>query len=104
MAMNDQERKRFVAITRRLKEQKGITIKQSEVAVLLEKLKKGYKDVSAVKEEYKSYDAVKEEADIELKKIQSIINDLNEYMSILHPEGLIDFGTGKGGKQVVSQG
>ncbi len=104
MAMNDQEKKRFVAIARRLKDQKGITIKHSEVGLLLGKLKQGHQDVSKVKEQYKDVEAVYKEADTELKKIQDIINDLNEYMSILHPTGLIDFGSGKGGKQVVSHG
>jgi len=33
-----------------------------------------------------------EEADKSVKKLQSIIDDINEYMTVLHPEGLIDIG------------
>lgn len=104
MAFNDKQKKRFVAIARQLKEQKGLTIKQNEIVEDLKRYKKAQEDILKVKEEYQGNEAVSKAADDSCKRLQKIIGDLNEYMSILHPTGLIDFGSGKGGKQVVSQG
>jgi uncharacterized membrane-anchored protein YjiN (DUF445 family) len=104
MAFNDKQKKRFVAIARQLKQQKNITIKQNEIVEDLKRYKKAQEDVLTVKEQYKGNEAVSKAADESYQRLQKIIGDLNEYMNILHPEGLIDFGSGKGGKQILSQG
>lgn len=104
MAMNEDQKKKFVAIVRQLKKQKGISIKQAEVTKDIKRFQKAQQDILKVKEEYKGNTIVENEADKENKKLQSVINELNDYMKILHPEGLLDFGTGSTGQQVVGQG
>lgn len=104
MAFNEQKKRRIVAITKQLRNQKGLTIKQSDLNEGLAEYKEAQTQLLSLKEKYNSMPGVVEKIDSEYKKVQKIINDLNEYMSVLHPEGLIDFGSGKGGKQVVSQG
>jgi hypothetical protein len=104
MPMNEDQKKKFVAIVRQLKKQKGLNIKQAEVTKDLNRIQKAQQDILKVKEEYKDEPAVQKEADKEYKKLQGIVNDLNEYMKVLHPEGLLDFGTGSTGQQIVGQG
>jgi F0F1-type ATP synthase alpha subunit len=45
-----------------------------------------------IKEANKDHPNVLEEADKSVKKLQGIIDDINEYMTVLHPDGLIDIG------------
>ena len=104
MATNDKKKKRIVAIARQLKDKKGLTIKQNELNQDLTRFKTAQKEILKVKEEYKGVEIVEKEADAKYKKLQSIIDELNEYMSILHPEGIIDYGSGASGKKIVGQG
>jgi len=104
MSLNDKQKKAVVAITRQLKEQKGLTIKQSELLQEIDDCKKRQKRALEIKQENEKLPAIAQKADDTHKKLQNIINELNEYMSILHPEGLLDYGSGAGGKQVMGQG
>ena len=100
---SEKQKRQIVAITRKLKEQKGITIKPSEVDHDLKDLKETIKKIDSIKEEFKDTPAVVEEADKGKKRLMKIISDMNEYMAVLHPEGLLDYGSGSGGK-VMGQG
>jgi hypothetical protein len=93
MPKTEKQKKRIIAIARQLKEQKGFTFKHSEYVEDLARFKKAQSDILKVKEEYKGVDVVEKEADKEYKKLQSIIDEINDYMQILHPEGLLDFGS-----------
>lgn len=104
MPMNEEQKKKFVAIVRQLKKQKGITLKQNELLNDVNNLKKAQQDILKVKAEYKGNEIVEREADKEHQKLQAVVNNLNEYMKILHPEGLLDFGTGSTGQAIVGQG
>jgi uncharacterized membrane-anchored protein YjiN (DUF445 family) len=104
MPMNEDQKKRFIAIVRQLKKQKGITLKQSELVKDLNNVKQAQERILKVKEEYKDEEVVQREADKEYKKLQEVANNLNDYMKVLHPEGLLDFGTGAGGQAIVGQG
>ena len=104
MALNENQKRKFVAVIRQLKKQKGITIKQSDLMEDINHFKKAQEGILKIKEEYKDEEVVQKEADKEYKKMQNIVNELNEYMKILHPEGLLDFGTGAGGQQIMGQG
>jgi len=103
MAFNDKQKKRIVAITRQLKEQKGVTIKQSELAQDLASCKQRQKKVLEIKEQFKDVPVIQEQANESHKKLQRIIDDLNDYMAILHPEGLLDYGSGSA-KSIVGNG
>lgn len=102
--MNEDQKKKFVAVVRQLKKQKGITVKQADLAKDINHFKEAQQEILKVKEEYKDEELVQKEADKEYKKLQGIVNELNDYMKVLHPEGLLDFGTGTNGQQVVGQG
>ena len=102
--MNEDQKKRFIAIVRQLKKQKGITLKQSELVKDLNNVKQAQERILKVKEEYKDEEVVQREADKEYKKLQEVANNLNDYMKVLHPEGLLDFGTGASGQAIVGQG
>ncbi len=92
MAFSEQEKKRFKAIIRRLRKEKGIRIYKHELDTDLLRLKKAQQSILEIKEASKDQPNVIEEADKSVKKLQSIIDDINEYMTVLHPEGLIDIG------------
>ena len=104
MPMNENQKKKFVAIVRQLKKQKGVTVKQADLMKDINHFKKAQQDILKVKEEYKDHEIVQKEADKEYKKMQNIVNELNEYMKVLHPEGLLDFSTGSTGQAIVGQG
>lgn len=104
MALNDKQRNRLKALVKGLKEKKGVSIKQSEVLAGIKGYKEIQKEILTVKEKYKESPAVQKEADIQYQKLQAVIDDVNEYMKILHPEGLIDFGSGSSGKTLMGQG
>jgi hypothetical protein len=104
MAMNEDQQKKFVAIVRQLKKQKGVSIKQAGIMKDIKRFQQAQKDILQVKEEFKDNEIVVKEADKEHKKLQAVVNELNEYMKILHPEGLLDFGAGSTGQQIVGQG
>ena len=104
MPMNEDQKKKFVAIIRQLKKQKGIAVKQSGLAKDLNNVKEAQQRVLEVKNKYPDDKVVQREADKEYQKLQSVASDINEYMKILHPEGLLDFGTGSNGQQIVGQG
>jgi hypothetical protein len=93
MAKSDKQKRRIIAIARQLKEQKGLTFKHSEFMQDLNRAQKAQADILKVKEEYKGIEIVEKEADKEYKKLQAIIDEINDYMQILHPEGLLDFGS-----------
>jgi len=102
MAMNEKDKIRVTALAKKLKEQKGITIKQAGLQSDVTKLKKDQDKIKKIKSGSESL-AVHKEADTAVKKLQSIIDDLNDYMTVLHPEGLLDYGSGGGGK-IMGQG
>lgn len=93
MAFNDKQKRRAIAITRQLKEQKGITVKKGELLAGVNEFKKTQQEILKVKNEYADCPLVQEKADEEFKKLQKIIDDLNDYMKVLHPEGLLDLGS-----------
>ncbi|MDA0771764.1 MAG: hypothetical protein O3C63_02355 [Cyanobacteria bacterium] len=93
MALNEKEKTRFLAILKAMKEQKGYVVKQSELQADIKHYKKSQAEIEDLKKEYSDCPAVLKEADAQKKKLQNIINDLNQYMQILHPEGLLDMGS-----------
>ena len=103
MAMNEKDKIRVRALARKLKEKKGITIKQVGLQSDVSRLKKDQEKIKELKKQSES-PAVHKEADLAVSKLQAIIDDLNDYMSVLHPEGLLDYGSGTSGKQVMGQG
>lgn len=104
MGLNDKEKKKLIALTRRLKEEKGITIKKAEIDGDIQRFRKAQEEIQAVENEYKDYPAVVEEAKQSRQKLQSIIDELNEYMGVVYPEGLIDLGSGPQGQAVMANG
>ena len=92
MAFSEQEKKKFKAIIRRLRKEKGLRIYKHELDTDLLKLKKAQQSILEIKEANKDHPNVLEEADKSVKKLQGIIDDINEYMTVLHPDGLIDIG------------
>ncbi|MCH2226489.1 MAG: hypothetical protein MK033_01830 [Candidatus Caenarcaniphilales bacterium] len=92
MAFTDQEKRRFKAIVKRLRKEKGIRFYKHECEEDLARAKKGMSELEKIKEESKDMPIVVEEAEKAHKKLQTIVSNLNEYMSILHPEGLFDIG------------
>lgn len=103
MALNDKQKRNAIAIARKLKKDKGFTIKQSELLHEIDDCKKRQKKALEIKNENSDSPAVVEKADQTHKQLQKIIDDINDYMSVLHPEGLIDYGAGPTGK-VMGQG
>jgi hypothetical protein len=104
MALNDKQKRAATAITRGLKEKKGLSIKQSELLQEIDDCKKRQKKALEIKEANAKSPVVVEKADETYRKLQNIIDDINEYMSILHPEGLLDYGSGASGGKVMGQG
>jgi|GEM_PF-3142909 len=104
MAFNDKEKRRLIALTRALKEEKGLSIKKMELDSDIARFRDAQKQLEVIKQEYKDSPAVVKEAEKESAKLQSIVDQLNEYMSVIHPEGLLDIGgdTGKGKSVMVS--
>jgi uncharacterized membrane-anchored protein YjiN (DUF445 family) len=102
--MTDKQKRAYTAVIKKLKEQKGITIKYAEMQSDLQDCKDRQKKIVELKQQFTSLPAVQEEADKSYKKLQNIIEDINEYMSILHPAGLLDMGSGTSGKSIVGQG
>ena len=70
-------------------------MKASEYNHEIKQLKEKQKEINKIKEEHKDIPAIVEKADDSNKKLQTIINDLNDFMKVLHPEGLIDYGNGE---------
>ena len=104
MPLNDKEKRRFVAIAKEMKKKKNFVVKQPEMRAGIQEYQKAQKELLDLKEEYKNYPAVVQKADESYKQLQTIIDDLNEYMRVLHPAGLLDMGSGSSGKSVVGQG
>ncbi len=104
MSLSEKEKRRVIAITRQLKEQKGIGVDPKEINADIKIYRDKLAGLDAVKKEYSDLPAIVEEAEQEQKKLQSIINDLNEYMEVLHPEGLLDFGSGSKGTKTMGAG
>lgn len=104
MAFSEKEKKRIIALTRALKEEKGVIIKKSELEYDIARFKKGQAEIDKIAYEYADTPAVVKEAEKEKAKLESIIGELNEYMSIIHPEGLLDLGSDGKGQTVVAAG
>lgn len=104
MAFDDKRKRRIVAVSKKLKEDKGLVVKSSDLQKAIADYKQIQKDYQQVKEKYKDSEAVVKRADESTKKVQTIIDELNEYMRVLHPEGLLDMGTGSSGKAIVGHG
>lgn len=102
--MDQKKKRRAIAIAKKLKEEKGLTIKLSEIDEDIKKIKKNQAEILKIKTENQGSKVIEKAADDNYKKLQDIIDTLNEYMEILHPAGLIDYGSGPSGKKVVSQG
>ncbi len=104
MAFDEKEKRRLIALTRALKEEKGLSIKKIELDNDILRLRKAEKELEAIKQEYKDSPVVVKEAEKEKAKLRAIVDQLNEYMKIIHPEGLLDLtGTdGKGASVMVS--
>ncbi|MBT6842834.1 MAG: hypothetical protein HOA17_03430 [Candidatus Melainabacteria bacterium] len=93
MSLNDKQKKRVVAITKQLKIQKGISINQKEIMDGISSCKKSQQEILGIKKQHPNSLEVREKAETNTKKLQNIIDDLNEYMRILHPEGLLEMGS-----------
>lgn len=105
--MDEKEKTKFVAIIRRLQKDKGFTIKNHAVKGYIDELKKKQNELKEIKEENPDSAAVQDEADKGYKQLQSVVDDLNSYMAVLHPEGLIDYGganPGTPGGKVMGSG
>lgn len=103
MGLNEKQKKAAIAITRKLRKDKGFTVKQAELLQGIDDCKQKQRKILEIKKENEESPAVVEEADKAYKQLQKIIDDVNEYMAILHPEGLLDYGSGPTGK-VMGQG
>jgi hypothetical protein len=103
MAMNEKDKIRVKALAKKLKEKKGINIKQSGLQSDINRLKKDQEKIIKLKSESESL-VIHKEADLAVKKLQSIIDDINDYMTVLHPEGLLDYGSSTSGGKVMGQG
>jgi len=104
MGFSDQEKRRLLVLTRRLRDEKGIAIKQDELQEDIQRFQDGINELEQIKEEYKDTPVVVEEAKESQVKLERIIGDLNEYMSIIHPEGLLDLGSDSQGQTVMASG
>ncbi len=104
MPLNDKEKRRFVAIAKEMKKKKNFVIKQTGMRAGITEYQKAQKELLELKEEYKDCPAVVQKAEENYKKLQGIIDDLNEYMRVLHPEGLLDLGSGSSGQFAMGQG
>lgn len=104
MSFSDKEKRRLIALTRALKEEKGIQLRKAELDNDIARFRDAQKQLDVIKQEYKDSPAVVKEAEKESAKLQAIVDQLNEYMSIVHPEGLLDIGNsdGKGKSMMVS--
>lgn len=101
MAFSEKQKRRIVALTRRLKEDKGLTVKQADIQKAINEYKEAQKEYSKIKEEHSDSEVISKRMDDSIVKVQKIVDDMNEYMRILHPEGLLDMGSGP---SVVSHG
>ncbi len=105
MSFSDKEKRRLIALTRALKEEKGLSIKKNELDIDIARFRDAQKQLEVIKQEYKDSPAVVKEAEKESAKLQTIVEQLNEYMSIIHPEGLLDInGDGGKGKSMMVSG
>lgn len=104
MALNDKQKRRLVAVVNQLKQQKGLTIKKNELDQDIARYKKAQQEILQQKEGFEDNKEVVDAVEKGYKKVQSIIDELNEYMRVLHPEGLLDLGQGSSGKAILSQG
>jgi hypothetical protein len=104
MALNDKQKRRLVALTKQVREQKGITIKKAELDQDIARYKKTQQEILKQKEGFEDNIEVTTAVDKGYKKLQGIIDDLNDYMRVLHPAGLLDMGSGTSGKSIVGQG
>lgn len=104
MGMNEKSKKRFVAIARQLKEQKGVLLKQAELTEGIKTLKEAQVKIDKTQKANPDSAAVQQDSEEKKKKLQDIIDELNDYMKILHPEGLLNMGKGSSGKSVMGQG
>lgn len=103
MAFSEKKKKQIVAITKKLREDKGIIIKKHELDHDINEYRKKQKALEDIEKKYEGTPAVQEAARDSKNKLQSIIDDLNDYMSVLHPEGLIDIGpSAQGGSMSIS--
>ncbi len=104
MSFSDKEKRRLIALTRALKEEKGIQLKKIELDNDIARFRDAQKQLEVIKQEYKDSPVVVKEAEKESAKLQIIVDQLNEYMSLIHPEGLLDIGNndGKGKSMMVS--
>lgn len=85
------EKRRVLAIAKRLKEQKGIMVSKLAVDDDLRKLKKAKKEAEEIGANSDSA-VVKKASEETQANLQSVIDNLNDYMGIIYPEGLIDLG------------
>ncbi len=97
----EKKSRRIVAVTKELRQKKGITIKKHEIDIGLKQLTKAKKDILQMGETDGS-EAAKKAAATESEKLQNIIEDLNYYMGIVYPEGLVDIGEGEDRGSTVS--
>lgn len=104
MPLNDKQKRRIIALTKQVREQKGIAIKKGELDQDIARYKKAQQEILKQKEGFENNLEVTTAVDKGYKQLQTIIDDLNEYMRVLHPEGLLDMGSGSSGKSVVGQG
>lgn len=85
-------KRRAIAITKKLKEEKGINLTKAGFDVGLKQYQKAQEQIRKEAEGSNSPE-VKRVADESCQKLQGIIDDINYYMGIVYPEGLIDIGT-----------
>jgi DNA repair exonuclease SbcCD ATPase subunit len=104
MSFTEQEKRRLIALTRQLKEQKGLTIKKSELDQDIAHYRKAQEEIIQIKDQHRESPAVTKAAEESYGKLQSIIDDLNDYMGLIYPEGLIDLGSDGHGQTAMASG
>ena len=102
-ADKEKKQRRVLAITKQLREQKGVVIKKQELDFDLKNLKKAQKEMGEMAKE-DGTDLAKQIAKEETAKLQNVIDELNEYMGIIYPEGLIDLGGDEMGSSISISG
>lgn len=99
----EKERRRIIGITKQLREQKGIVISKKEVDKDLQNLKNAQHELDAMVQP-DSTPAFKREVKESKGKLQDVIDEINLYMGIVYPEGLIDLGGDEMGSSISVSG
>lgn len=101
--VDDKKRRKVVAITRELKKQKGIVMKKSGFEAELQNLKNEQAKIAKIVEGENDQEVL-DAAHESNAKLQNIVDDINLYMGIIYPEGLMEIDTEETGVAVSISG